>query len=142
MLTADVASSGWMISIEMDITNVHYQRAPHNARYLSSQYVEGQFKNALIKNNEYGIRLENEHNAMLFEMTDGQRYKVIQVAGLVARRIVDKTEQGKDYEVGEIIGLIKLGSQVSLILPEGVKPLVKEGDEVTDGESILAKKIL
>jgi len=142
MLTADVAATGYMISIEMDVTNVHYQRAPHDARYISSQYVEGQFKNALIKNNPYGIRLENEHNAMLFEMSDGDRYKVVQVAGLVARRIVDLTQKGKDYKTGEIIGLIKLGSQVSLILPEGIEPLVKEGDEVIDGESILAKKIL
>jgi len=139
MLTSDVADSGWMISIEMDITNVHYQRAPADARYLSSAYVEGQFKNALIKNNEFGIRLENEHNAMLFEMNDGLRYKVVQVAGLVARRIVDLTDQGKLYQAGEVIGLIKLGSQVSLILPEGVRPLISEGDVVIDGESILAE---
>lgn len=139
MLTSDVASSGWMISIEMDITNVHYQRMPHHGQYLSSAYVSGQFKNALIKNNEYGIRLENEHNAMLFEMENGERFKVVQVAGLVARRIVDMTEENKNYGAGDIIGLIKLGSQVSLILPAGIMPLVEEGDEVIDGESIVAK---
>jgi len=138
MLTSDIGSSGWMISIEMDITNVHYQRIPYDARYISSNYVEGQFKNALIKNNDFGIRLENEHNAMLFEMDDGSRFKVVQVAGLVARRIVDMTEEGNNYKKGDIIGLIKLGSQVSLLLPEGIRPSVKEGDELVDGESIVA----
>ncbi len=140
VLTSDIGESGWMISIEMDITNVHFQRAPHDARYIYSNYVEGQFNNALIKNNKFGIRLENEHNAMLFEMSDGRIYNVVKVAGLVARRIVDMTEANKSYQVGEVIGLIKLGSQVSLILPEGVQPLVAEGDEVIDGESILAKE--
>lgn len=139
MLTSDVGEAGWMISIEMDVTNVHYQRAPYDGRYIRSNYVPGQFKNALIKNNEYGIRLENEHNSMLFEINDSTRYKVVQVAGLVARRIVDMTEGNTSYERGDIIGLIKLGSQVSLIIPNGITPVVKEGDVLIDGESIVAK---
>ncbi|MBT8218928.1 MAG: phosphatidylserine decarboxylase [Bacteroidia bacterium] len=138
VMTSDVSSKGWMISIEMDVTNVHYQRLPLTATHIESRYVEGQFKNALIQNNNFGIRLENEHNQMLFETADGMRYKIIQVAGLVARRIVDYTEKGKQYQQGDVIGLIKLGSQVSIILPHDVEPRVSVGEMVTDGESILA----
>lgn len=137
--TSDIGKSGWMISIEMDITNVHYQRMPIYGKHLKSEYVEGKFKNALIHNNEFGLRLENEHNSMLFEMESGDRFKIIQVAGLVARRIVDMTEARKTYQQGDIIGLIKLGSQVSLILTDDVTPTVAKGDYVVDGVSIVAK---
>lgn len=139
VMTKDVDSSGWLIAIEMDVTNVHYQRAPMAGRFLRNEYVHGQFNNALIQTNRFGLRLENERNDMLFEAKNGMHYKVVQVAGLVARRIVDYVEDGQEVAAGDVIGLIKLGSQVGLILPENTKPLVKVGETVTDGETILAK---
>jgi len=139
VLTREVGSSGSLISIEMDITNVHYQRAPTAGRFLEAVYRPGEFRNALIQTNEYGFRLENEHNAMLFETADGLKYKVVQIAGLVARRIVDYVEPNQPVDQGEVIGLIKLGSQVTLILPEGVQPLVQPGQKVVDGETVVAE---
>lgn len=139
VMTSDVDSSGWLIAIEMDVTNVHYQRAPVDGRFLQNNYVHGRFNNALIQTNRFGLRLENERNDLLFETKAGLRYKIIQVAGLVARRIEDFVEPQQEVSAGEVIGLIKLGSQVGLILPEGTKPSVSIGQMVVDGETILAK---
>ncbi len=139
VLTGDIGPRGWLIAIEMDITNVHYQRAPLPARFLGNVYRPGAFRNALIQTNPFGFRLENEHNAMLFETSGGFRFKVVQIAGLLARRIVDYVEPGQRVERGEVIGLIKLGSQVVLILPEEVEVLAVPGQKVVDGESVLAR---
>ncbi len=139
VMTADVDSSGWLIAIEMDVTNVHYQRAPMAGRFLQNNYVKGRFNNALVSTNRYGLRLENERNDLLFETENGTKYKVVQVAGLLARRIVDFVEPGQDLAAGEVIGLIKMGSQVGLILPENAVPNVTPGQKVIDGETILAK---
>ncbi len=138
VLTHDVGPRGHLIAIEMDVTNVHYQRAPVRSRFLGNTYRPGAFRNALIQTNPYGFRLENEHNAMLFETSYGMRYKVVQIAGLLARRIVDYVEAGQFVEQGELIGLIKLGSQVVLILPEGMEPAVESGQRVVDGETVVA----
>jgi len=140
VMTSDVDSSGWLIAIEMDVTNVHYQRAPMAGRFLQKDYVKGSFNNALIQTNRFGLRLENERNDLLFESENGVRYKVVQVAGLLARRIVDFLEPGQTVAAGEVIGLIKLGSQVGLILPENTVPMVVPGQVVTDGETIIAKQ--
>ncbi|MBI5916562.1 MAG: phosphatidylserine decarboxylase [Bacteroidetes bacterium] len=139
VMTGDVAESGWLIAIEMDVANVHYQRAPAAGRFLENKYTHGKFNNALVRTNRYGLRLENERNDLLFETTSGLRYKVVQVAGLLARRIEDFVEPGQQVVAGEVIGLIKLGSQVALILPKNVVPAVTEGQTVIDGESILAR---
>lgn len=139
VMTTDVGPSGWLIAVEMDVTNVHYQRAPMNGRLLKENYVRGRFNNALVRTNRWGLRLENERNDLLFESTSGIRYKVVQVAGLLARRIVDFVEPGQAVKAGEVVGLIKLGSQVGLLLPEGVRPLVQPGQTVVDGETVLAR---
>lgn len=138
VMTQDVGTKGWLIAIEMNVMNVHYQRAPMPGRFLKKEYTKGKFNNALIKTNRFGLRLENERNDLLFETATGMRYKVVQVAGLLARRIEDYLNPGQEVATGEVIGLIKMGSQVALILPENTEPLVKPGDKVVDGESILA----
>ena len=140
VLSKDVADSGTLISIEMDVTDVHYQRAPTDATFVRAYYQEGEFKNALVTNNEYGFRAENEHNALLFEDSDGERYKVVQIAGLLARRIEDYVQPGETIERGEVIGLIKMGSQVSILLPPSYTVLVAPDAHVVDGETVLAKK--
>jgi phosphatidylserine decarboxylase len=76
---------------------------------------------------------------MLFEREDGIRFRVIQIAGFLVRRIVSYIEPGDEVEQGEIIGLIKFGSQVTIIFDKNVEVLVKEGDKVIDGETILGK---
>lgn len=140
IITGDLDDSGVMVSIEMDPLNVHYQRAPATSRVISTKYAKGEFKNALVQTNEYGIRFENEYNSILLESESGIRYKVVQIAGFLARRIVDFVEDNQRVERGEVIGLIKMGSQVSVIFPEGIEILVREGDVLIDGETIIARE--
>ncbi|MBL0309619.1 MAG: phosphatidylserine decarboxylase [Bacteroidetes bacterium] len=135
--TEDVDTAGTMVSIQLNVANVHYQRAPSSGKLLSEKYVTGSFNNAVSMSNEYGIRFENEHNELLFETMSGKRYKVIQIAGFLARRIEDYVTPQQLVRQGEVIGLIKLGSQVTLILPHNVKVAVKKGDTVVDGETAL-----
>ncbi|MEY3053427.1 MAG: hypothetical protein RLY31_3212 [Bacteroidota bacterium] len=139
VMTGEVDTAGWLVAIEMNVMNVHYQRAPMAARLIGSLYTEGRFNNALVRTNRFGLRLENERNDMLFETDAGLRFKVVQVAGLLARRIVGFLSPGQSVAVGETIGVIRMGSQVALVLPSGTEPLVKEGDYVIDGESWLAR---
>ena len=138
--TKDVDSAGTIISIQMDVTNVHYQRAPVAGKIISETYTHGSFHNAVQMSNEYGIRFENEHNEFLMETPSGKKYKVIQIAGFLARRIVDMTKPGQVVKQGDVIGLIKLGSQVTVLLPHDVQVLVKNGDVTVDGETILGKE--
>ncbi len=138
--TKDVDTAGTMISIVMNVTNVHYQRAPHESKLVSKNYVQGKFNNAVANDNPFGIRFENEHNSMLFEKQNGKRYKVIQIAGLLARRIEDFVEPGDELKKGDLIGLIKLGSQVTVILPSGVQPKVSVGQTILDGDVLAVEE--
>jgi phosphatidylserine decarboxylase len=138
--TKDVDTAGTIVSIVMNVTNVHYQRALHNSTVISKKYVEGKFNNAVANDNPFGIRFENEHNEMLFETESGKRYKVIQIAGLLARRIVDFVEPGQEKKKGDLIGLIKLGSQVTVILPSGVKAKVTVGQTILDGDVLAVEE--
>jgi phosphatidylserine decarboxylase len=139
--TKDVDTAGTIISIQMDVTNVHYQRAPVDGKIVAETYTHGSFHNAVQMSNEYGIRFENEHNEFLMETPTGEKYKVIQIAGFLARRIVDYTKPGQIVKQGDVIGLIKLGSQVTVLLPHDVEVLVKNGDVTIDGETILGKAL-
>ncbi len=139
LLTGEVADSGWIVSIHMDVTNVHYQRAPADAVLVAERYQPGKFLNALRHTNRFGFRPENEHNALLFMTPDSLRFSVVQIAGLLARRIEDYVAPGQQVQRGEVIGLIKLGSQVSLILPMSITPAVEPGQKVVDGETVIAR---
>lgn len=136
--TQDVDTAGYMISIQMDPTHVHYQRSPLDAQIISHKHSSGSFNNALGSDNPYGIRFENEHNEILIQTADSSRYKIVQIAGFMARRIVDFIQPNQQVKQGDVIGLIKLGSQVTVILPHNVKIDAKVGETVIDGESVLA----
>ena len=140
--TGSVGDSGYIVSIVMLISDVHYQRAPIKCRLVKKIYSPGLFDSATRRVNKYGVRFGNESNQMLFETERGTRFKVIQIAGLLARKIVDYIEPGQQMKQGDIIGLIRFGSQVTLILPANVELRVKEGDVVVDGETIIAEEIL
>ncbi len=137
------ATRGTLVSITLNLHNIHYQRSMIAGKYLGSEYTKGEFHNALVHENDYGMRFENEHNTMLFESNKGTKYKIIQLAGFAARRIEDFMAEGgpKAVEQGDVIGVIKLGSQVTVIFPEGVEVITKPGDRVYDGETVLAKEI-
>jgi phosphatidylserine decarboxylase len=137
--TADVDTAGTMISIQMDPTHVHYQRSPINAVILSHKHSTGSFNNALGSDNPYGIRFENEHNEILLQGSDSSKYKLVQIAGFLARRIEDYIQPTQKVSQGDVVGLIKLGSQVTVILPHNVTSKAQLGETVIDGESILGE---
>jgi phosphatidylserine decarboxylase len=121
------------ISIFMSVFNCHVNRAPISGRIDRIAYRPGTFINAeLDKASE-----DNERNSLVISSALG-RIGVIQIAGLVARRIVSFVREGQTIGIGERFGLIRFGSRLDVFLPEGTKPLVCEGQTAIAGETILA----
>ena len=121
------------VSIFMNVFNCHVNRSPVSGRIEKIAYKAGAFINAeLDKASE-----NNERNS--FIITAGQsRIGVVQIAGLIARRIVCFTREGVNVGAGERIGMIRFGSRVDVYLPEGVRPLVAEGQTAVAGETVIA----
>ncbi len=138
--TTDVDTAGYIISIQMNPTHVHYQRMPVDGKIISHKHTAGNFNNAILMSNDLGIRYENEHNEILMEDKSGDHFKIVQISGFLARRIVDFVEPNQEKKKGDLIGLIKLGSQVTVVVPHDYVPLVQKGITVVDGETLLAKK--
>ncbi len=132
VLTEDVAEEGNIVSIFMSPADVHINRAPIKGEVKYIKYHSGQFKPARHPD----AMFENENTQILI-VDKKLRIKVIQIAGILARRVVSFLKPGQWIEKGERIGLIKLGSQCTLILPKQVKIKVKEGDYVYGGTTIL-----
>ena len=121
------------VSIFMSVFDCHVNRSPVSGRIERIVYRPGAFLNAdLDKASE-----DNERNCFLI-VTDRGRVGVVQIAGLIARRIVCFVRQGVSVGAGERIGMIRFGSRVDVYLPEGVRPLVAEGQTAVAGETILA----
>ncbi len=139
VLTSDVALSGKIISVRLQVTDVHYQRAPTAGQVISVDYKAGKFENAVFVPREQGMRYENEHNSILIQSESGIKYKVVQIAGVLARTIECSVVPFQIINQGDFIGVIKLGSQVTIALPDSVDVTVKEGDTLIDGETVIAK---
>jgi phosphatidylserine decarboxylase len=121
------------VSIFMSVFNCHVNRSPAAGRIDQMAYRPGKFINAeLDKASE-----DNERNSLVIS-TPGGRIGVIQIAGLVARRIVSFVREGQTLNAGERFGLIRFGSRLDVYLPEGTRPLVSEGQTAIAGETILA----
>ena len=121
------------ISIFMSVFNCHVNRSPVAGRIDRIAYRPGTFINAeLDKASE-----DNERNSLVISTPNG-RIGVIQIAGLVARRIVSFVREGQSIGAGERFGLIRFGSRLDVYLPEGTKSLVSEGQTAVAGETILA----
>lgn len=122
------------VSIFMNVFNCHVNRAPIGGRVARVAYHPGKFFNAsLDKASE-----ANERNGVLIEMADGRTLAVVQIAGLVARRIVCFTRAEARLATGERFGLIRFGSRLDVYLPEGVVPQVCLGQIMVAGETVLA----
>jgi phosphatidylserine decarboxylase len=121
------------ISIFMSVFNCHVNRAPVTGKIERIAYRPGVFINAeLDKASE-----DNERNSLVIASAQG-RIGVIQIAGLVARRIVCFVREGQSIGAGERFGLIRFGSRLDVYLPDGTKALVSEGQTAIAGETILA----
>ena len=122
------------VSIFMSVFNCHVNRSPVSGRIDKIIYKKGAFVSAdLDKASE-----DNERNSFVIA-AGTSRVGVIQIAGLVARRIVCFTRPGATVTAGERIGMIRFGSRVDVYLPEGTRPLVAEGQTAIAGETILAE---
>ncbi len=122
------------VSIFMSVFNCHVNRSPMSGRIEKIIYRPGAFISAdLDKASE-----DNERNSLV--ITAGTtRIAVVQIAGLVARRIVCWKRQGASVAAGERIGMIRFGSRLDVYLPEGTRPLVAEGQTAIAGETVLAR---
>lgn len=122
------------ISVFLNIFNVHVNRSPVAGEVTKLHYHAGQFLNAsLDKASE-----ENERQLVKVTTPDGQDIGFIQIAGLVARRIVCKLDEGQEVAAGERFGLIRFGSRMDVFLPKGIAPLVAVGQVAIAGETIFA----
>jgi phosphatidylserine decarboxylase len=124
------------ISIFLSVVDIHIQNAPVNGRVDYIKYTPGNFLSATKSD----CGKFNENNYIGFESVDfpGQKVGVRQIAGLIARRIINWVEMGEKVPRSQRIGLIQFGSRVELYLPPGTKIHVKLGDRVKGGETILA----
>ncbi|MFZ1923852.1 MAG: phosphatidylserine decarboxylase [Xanthobacteraceae bacterium] len=122
------------ISIFMSVFDCHVNRSPVAGRIERIVYRAGKFFSAdLDKASE-----DNERNAFVIASATGPRIAAIQIAGLVARRIVPFAREGETVGAGQRIGMIRFGSRVDVYLPEGTRPFVAEGQSATAGETVLA----
>ena len=122
------------VSVFMSVFDCHVNRAPIAGRVTAVVYRPGKFFNASLDK----ASDENERNALAIEMPDGRRIAVVQIAGLVARRIMCWKKPGDSVRTGERFGLIRFGSRVDIYLPPHAVPKVAPGDKVSATTTILA----
>jgi phosphatidylserine decarboxylase len=116
------------------VFDVHVNRSPLDAAIRRITYVPGLFVNADLDK----ASLDNERQALTLERANGQRIGVVQIAGLVARRIVKFVQEGESLSAGQRFGLIRFGSRVDVYLPQGVTSLACVGQRAVAGETVLA----
>jgi len=125
----------WRVSVFMNMLNVHVNRMPAEGTITKTHYVPGEIVNAsLDKASE-----SNERLLYLMTAVNGQQLAFVQIAGLVARRIVGLAKEGDKLARAERFGLIRFGSRVDVYLPQGVEPTVRVGQTMVAGESIIAR---
>ncbi|MCB2136259.1 MAG: phosphatidylserine decarboxylase [Rhodobacteraceae bacterium] len=122
------------IAVFMNVFNCHVNRAPIAGRIEKIAYRPGKFLNASLDK----ASVDNERNGLTIRMEDGRAIGVVQIAGLVARRIVCEVKEGQAINTGERFGMIRFGSRLDIYLPEGVNPLVAVGQSTIAGETPLA----
>jgi len=133
-LSADEAQV-WRVSVFMSVFNVHVNRMPADGTIAKACYVPGKFFNASLDK----ASVDNERYLYLMQTTNGQWMAFVQIAGLVARRIVCFVREGQALSLGERFGLIRFGSRVDVYLPPGVQPDVQVGQTMVAGETVIAR---
>lgn len=123
------------ISVFMNVFNVHSNRSPVDGKVEKIDYFPGKFVNADLDK----ASIENERNAMVMTAANGQTVTCVQVAGLIARRILCYVKAPDVLARGQRYGFIRFGSRVDVYLPLSARPLVAVGDKVSATETILAE---
>lgn len=125
----------WRVSIFLSVLDVHVNYMPAEARVTRICYRHGKYLNAsLDKASE-----DNERNALALVLPDGRDMAVVQIAGLIARRILCHVREGDRVQAGERFGIIRFGSRTDLYLPPGVRPIVVEGQTMIGAETVIAE---
>lgn len=122
------------VSVFMSVFNCHVNRIPAAGQITAIAYRPGKFVSASLDK----ASADNERNSLAIDLPDGRKLAVVQIAGLVARRIVCFTKVGQSLRAGDRFGLIRFGSRLDVYLPPGVAPLVALGQTMIGGESIIA----
>ncbi len=122
------------VSIFMNVFDVHVNRSPVDGRVVALTYIPGKFVNAELDK----ASTDNERQAFTIETKDGTRIGVVQIAGLVARRILRFVDRGDELLAGQRFGLIRFGSRLDVWLPAGVAPSVLVGQRAYAGETVIA----
>ncbi|MDD2318502.1 MAG: phosphatidylserine decarboxylase family protein [Geobacteraceae bacterium] len=121
------------ISIFMSVFNVHINRVPLSGRVLDTFYTRGKFLDV----RDQKATFENEQGGMILEAASGAKIVVVQVAGLIARRIVSYPEKGDSLRRGDRYGLIRFGSRLDVYVPKDIDLRVAIGDKTVAGETVL-----
>jgi phosphatidylserine decarboxylase len=122
------------LAIFMSVFNVHVNRAPCDGTVTGLAYRAGRFFNASFDK----ASQHNERMSIRISLDDGSELAIVQIAGLVARRIVCGLQQGQKVCRGDRFGIIRFGSRLEVYLPDGARVLVKEGQTTVAGETVLA----
>ena len=119
----------------MNVFNVHVNRSPMNGKIISKNYIPGLFFNASLD------KASKENERLSFVMDVGEKTKIafVQIAGLLARRIVADIEVGEELKAGDVFGLIRFGSKVDVYVPEDTKINVLKGQTTIAGETVIAE---
>jgi phosphatidylserine decarboxylase len=125
----------WRVGIFLSVLDVHINRVPAAGTVTRIAYRHGKFLDASLDK----ASDENERNAMAIRLPTGSVIAVVQIAGLIARRIVCEVAEGDALAAGARYGLIRFGSRTDLYLPEGVEPLVAIGQRMVGGETVIAE---
>ncbi|MEQ8441958.1 MAG: phosphatidylserine decarboxylase [Alphaproteobacteria bacterium] len=128
------AKSVWRVCVFMNVFDVHVNRAPTDGVIRKMEYRPGKFVNASLDK----ASVDNERQSFRIEAANGKELAVVQIAGLVARRILADVETGDDVLAGQRIGMIRFGSRVDVYLPPNVVPLVAVGQRAVAGETVIA----
>jgi phosphatidylserine decarboxylase len=125
----------WRVSIFLSVLNVHVNRVPANGVVTRIAYRHGAFVTASLDK----ASTSNERNALAIRLSTGQEIAVVQIAGLIARRILCSVREGDPVQIGDRFGIIRFGSRTDLYLPNGLPPLVAEGQTMIGGETLVAE---
>ena len=129
------AAPVWRVSVFMSVLDVHVNRMPFDGELVRRVYVPGKFFNASLDK----ASKDNERMLWLARTPTGQEFAFVQIAGLVARRIVPFASEGEKLARGTRFGLIRFGSRLDVYLPPGVEPAVALGQTMVAGETTLAR---
>ena len=122
------------VAIFLSVLDVHVNRVPVDGTITKIAYRHGKFLNASLDK----ASVDNERNALAIRLPDGREMAVVQIAGLIARRILCDVRQGDAVRAGDRFGIIRFGSRTDIYLPEGVEPLVSVGQTMIGGETVVA----